>query len=64
MSEITNKKLIGQPIFKQVLGLVNKNKFLGLVKGHDSDRYYKKFSSWTHFVSMMYGILSRCDSVT
>lgn len=64
MSENTNKNLIGQPILTQVLSLVNRNKFSGLVKEHGSDRYYKKFSTWTHFVSIMFGIYSRCDSVT
>lgn len=64
MSESTNKNLVGQPILTQVLSLVNKNKFNGLVKKHESDRYYKKFSTWAHFVTMMFGIYSRCDSVT
>jgi hypothetical protein len=64
MSESTNKNLVGQPILTQVLSLVNRNKFNGLVKQNESDRYYKKFSTWTHFVTMMFGIYSRCDSVT
>lgn len=64
MSENTNKNLVGQPILTQVLSLVDKNKFKGLVKKHESDRYYKKFSTWTHFTCMMFGIFSRCDSVT
>jgi hypothetical protein len=64
MSENTNKNLVGQPILTQVLELVNNNKFNGLVKKHAADRYYKKFTTWTHFVSMMFGIYSRCDSVT
>jgi len=64
MSESTNKNLVGQPILTQVLALVNKNKFKGLVNKHGADRYYKKFTTWTHFVSLMFGIYSRCDSVT
>jgi len=64
MSKCTNKNLIGQPIFTQVLNLVSKHTFSGLVKKHESDRYYKKFNTWTHFTSMMFGIYSRCDSVT
>ena len=64
MSESTNKNLVGQPILTQVLSLVNKNEFNSLVKNHESDRYYKKFSTWTHFVTMMFGVYSRCDSVT
>jgi len=64
MGENTNKNLVGQPILTQVLALVDKNKFNGLVKKHESDRYYKKYSTWAHFTSMMFGIFSRCDSVT
>jgi|SRR3990167_7080098 len=64
MSGNTNKNLVGQPIMTQVLALVPKPSFNSLVKEHQSDRYYKKFNSWTHFVSMMFGIFSRCDSVT
>jgi len=64
MSEITNKNLVGQPILTQVLGLVNKSKFNTLVKKTEADRYYKKFTTWVHFVSMMFGIYGRCDSVT
>lgn len=64
MGKSTNKYLIGQPIFTQIVSLVNKSNFNGLVKKHKSDKYYKKFNTWTHFVTMMYGIYSRCDSVT
>ena len=64
MNKSTNKYLVGQPIFTQILSLVNRSNFNGLVEKHEADRYYKKFSSWAHFVSMMYGIYNRCDSVT
>ena len=64
MGENTNKNLVGQPILTQVLALVNRNKFNGLANQHESDRYYKKFTTWTHFTCMMFGIFSRCDSVT
>ena len=64
MSENTNKNLVGHPILPQVLDLVSKITFIGLVKEHDSYRYYKKFTTWTHFVSMMFGLYTRCDSVT
>jgi hypothetical protein len=64
MRENTNTNLIGQPILTQALDLVSKITFRGLVKEHKSDRYYKKFNTWAHFVSLMFGIFSRCDSVT
>lgn len=63
MIKNTEIKLVGQPIFSQVLQLVDKSAFQHLVKKEQSDRYYKAFKSWPHFVTMMFGILSRCDSM-
>jgi hypothetical protein len=54
--------LVGQPVFKQLINFIPKNKFDLLVQKHGSDRYYKSFSSWTQLVSMLFGVLSRCDS--
>jgi hypothetical protein len=63
MSKNTEIKLVGQPILSQVLQLVDKIAFQNLVRKTKSDRYYKAFKSWPHFVTMMFGILSRCDSM-
>jgi hypothetical protein len=63
MSKSTQNNFIGQPIFTQILSLVNRQQFNCLVKVNQSDRYYKQFKSWDHFVTLLYGILSRCDSV-
>jgi hypothetical protein len=63
MSKNTVLKLVGQPIFSQVLKLIDKWEFTKLVKRHNSDRYYKSFKSWDHLVTMLFGILSRCDSM-
>ncbi len=35
-----------------------------LVRKHNSDYYYKAFKSRTHLITMLLGILSRCDSMT
>lgn len=56
-------RLVGQPVLGQVLGMVDVGMFRRLVREHGSDRYYKAFKTWTHFVTMMFGILSRCDSM-
>lgn len=56
-------KLVGQPILKQVLNLVDSVVFKRLVKEKNSDHYYKSFKTWPHFVTMIFGILSRCDSM-
>lgn len=62
-SKNTEKKLVGQPIFKQIINFIPKEKFDMLVYKHSSDRYYKTFDSWTQLVTMLFGILSRCDSM-
>ena len=63
MIKNTEIKLVGQPILKQVLNLVDSLTFKRLVKEKSSDYYYKSFKTWPHFVTMMFGILSRCDSM-
>ena len=63
MGKNTELKLVGQPIFSQLLKLVDKWEFSKLVKEHKSDRYYKSFKSWDHLFTMLFGILSRCDSM-
>ena len=57
------KHLVGQPIFKQILDLIPRNKFNLLASKHKSDRYYKTFDSWTQLMTMLFGVLSRCDSM-
>lgn len=64
MGKNTEIKLVGQPILKQVLNLVDTGVFKRLVLSKSSDRYYKSFKTWPHFVTMMFGILSRCDSMS
>jgi len=62
MGKDSEKHLVGQPILKQIIDLFPRNKFDELVVKHNSDKYYKSFPSWTEFISLLFGILSRCDS--
>ncbi|MGV8880129.1 MAG: DUF4372 domain-containing protein [Sphingobacteriaceae bacterium] len=39
--------MVGQPIFKQIINLLPKNKFETLALSMGSDKYYKRFT--THF---------------
>jgi hypothetical protein len=64
MGKITEIKLVGQPIFKQIMNLVDKVNIQGLIRKHESDYYYKSFKTRTHLFTMLFGILSRCDSMT
>lgn len=63
MSKDTEIKFVGQPIFGQILKLIDKLTFLSLVKEKMSDHYYKAFKSWDQLIVMLFGILSRCDSM-
>ena len=64
MVKINEIKFVGQPIFKQVINLIEKVNISSIIREHDSDRYYKAFKSRTHLITMLFGILSRCDSMT
>jgi hypothetical protein len=64
MSKNTEIKFVGQPIFKQIVNLVDAINIQNLVRKHNSDYYYKAFKSRTHLITMLFGILSRCDSMT
>ncbi|MQY79750.1 MAG: DUF4372 domain-containing protein [Bacteroidetes bacterium] len=64
MSKNTEIKFVGQPIFKQLVNLINAVNLQGLIRKHNSDHYYKAFKTKTHLITMLFGILSRCDSMT
>ena len=64
MSKNTELKFVGQPIFKQIMSLVDAVDIQSLVRKHNSDYYYKAFRSRTHLITMLFGILARCDSMT
>jgi hypothetical protein len=63
MSKNTEIKFVGQPIFRQIINLVEAIDIRGLIQKHNSDYYYKAFKSRTQLVVMLFGILSRCDSM-
>jgi len=64
MSKDTEIKFVGQPIFKQVIGLIYAINFKGIIAKHNADYYYKAFKAKTHVITVLFGILSRCDSMT
>jgi len=57
-------RFVGQPILKQILKLIEAVNLQGLINKHQSDHYYKAFKTRTHLITMLFGILSRCDSMT
>ena len=63
MGKDSKKHLVGQPIFKQIVQIIPKDKFAHLVRKTESDKYYKTFTSWDELVTLLFGIFSRCDSM-
>jgi len=57
-------KFVGQPIFKQIINLIDDVDLKRLINKHNSDYYYKAYKTRTQLITMLFGILSRCDSMT
>jgi len=49
-------KLVGQPIFKQIVDLSGVINLDSLIKKHKADYYYKAFKAKIHLITMLYGI--------
>ncbi len=64
MSKDKEIRFVGQPILKQILKLTEAVNIQSLINKHQSDHYYKAFKTRTHLVTMLFGIFSRCDSMT
>ncbi len=58
-----NKHFTGQPIYTQLLNLVDKQIVVDLSNSGGHNRYVKKFDGYAHFVVMLYGVLMRYDSL-
>jgi hypothetical protein len=50
-------------LFSQLVALFDRKKFCALVYRHGSERYAKGFSSWDHFVSMLFCQLAQAKSL-
>ena len=61
MNKSTN--FSGIPIIKQILNLLDMNKIYRTAKRNKSDRYYKKFKTYDHLVTMIHAVLSGCSSL-
>lgn len=53
----------GQPIFSQMIGLLDKGKITKRSLEHKSDHYCKRFSTFQHLITMIYGVTSGCNSL-
>jgi len=54
---------VGQPIFTQVLSLIDEGLIQVACKKHNSDKFSKKLSFKDHLTTMLYCIFARCTSI-
>jgi len=58
-----NTNFTGQPLYAQIIKLIDKSKVqkISLKGGHE--RYVKKFDGWTHLVVFLFAVLKHYDSL-
>jgi Transposase DDE domain/Domain of unknown function (DUF4372) len=61
MDNITN--YVGQPIFSQLLSLIDDASIHSVCKEHQADKYAKKLTFKDHLTTMLYTIFSGCTSI-
>ncbi|MDE6843414.1 MAG: IS4 family transposase [Muribaculaceae bacterium] len=58
-----NSHFIGQPLYGQVIKLLDKSKILELSIEKGGEKYTKRFNCWIHLVVMLYAVIMRFDSL-
>ena len=58
-----NTKKSGKPIISQLISLIDMFEINRTALEYNSDRYYKKFKTKDHLITMLYAVLSGCNSL-
>lgn len=58
-----NSHFSGQPLYGQVIKLLDKSKILRFSRKKGGERYIKHFNCWIHLVVMLYAVIMRFDSL-
>lgn len=53
----------GQPLYGQVIKLLDKSKILQFSRENGGESYVKRFNGWIHLVVMLYAVIMRFDSL-
>lgn len=53
----------GQPLYCQVIKLLDKSKILQISRENGGEHYTKRFNCWIHLVVMLYAVIMRFDSL-
>ena len=54
---------VGQPIFSQLLSLIDQSIIKQTIAEHKANHCYKKLFLWDHLVSMLYGVFTHCTTL-
>ena len=58
-----NTLLAGQPIFSQIVRFIPRSIISKATIEHKSNRYYKKFDTYHHLLTMLYACFQNCTSI-
>lgn len=61
MSKSTH--FLGQPMYGQIINLLDKQEILRISRENGGERYVKHFDAWQHLVVMLYAVIKRFDSL-
>lgn len=53
----------GQPLYGQVINLLDRSKILKISRQLGGERYVKSFDAWQHTLTMLYAVILRFDSL-
>ena len=53
----------GQPLFNQIIKLLDKSKVLSISTANGGEHYVKSYDGWTHTIVMLYAVIMRFDSL-
>ena len=54
---------LGQPMYGQLISLLDKAQILRISQENGGERYVKQFDAWQHLVVMLYAVVKRFDSL-
>ena len=54
---------LGQPMYGQLINLLDKSKIMRFSRENGGERYVKHFDAWQHLVVMLYAVIRRFDSL-
>ena len=58
-----NSHFSGQPLYGQLIKLLDKSKILDFSRKNGGERYTKRFNCWIHLTVMLYAVIMRFDSL-